>query len=245
MQIHQDVPRSGCPAAPCNCSVVYRTSDHGRSWRQTSWGGVGPHGTRPNQTEAPLVAPLLRKDGRLVSLWQEGNRLLLDPSDPTNRTLQSPNGVWHDTGEELVLESEATVHVTGTPIAPGPGGESSMDTPMVMYQATEISSQNGGGHLLSAYGFAANMTLNGGCKGEAQDEKPGTHWWCYSSFVMHSSDEGASWQYRGRIDWTGASAPIEGPCESETVELKDGRLCEFDNTSPVASFQLLIGSVAI
>eukprot|EP01052_Picozoa_sp_SAG31_P052556 SAG31_NODE_13028_length_898_cov_1.216521_1_plen_104_part_01 len=27
VQIHQDVPGSGCPAAPCNCSVVFRTSD--------------------------------------------------------------------------------------------------------------------------------------------------------------------------------------------------------------------------
>eukprot|EP01046_Picozoa_sp_COSAG06_P070785 COSAG06_NODE_19950_length_816_cov_1.715481_1_plen_243_part_10 len=173
VQIHQDVPGSGCPTMPCNCSVVYKTTDHGRSWFQTRF-EAGSKPSRPGlgPTEQPLVAPLLRKDGKIVSLWLVGNRLLLDPSDPTNRTLHSPNGVWRDTGDALVLESEATVQVAGTPIAPGPGGESSMDTPMVMYQVSELSAHNGGGHLVSAYGFATNASAIEGCKGEAQDEQP-------------------------------------------------------------------------
>jgi hypothetical protein len=115
------------------------------------------------------VAPILRQDGRIVSLWQNGNRLQLDPSDPTNLTLKSLTGVWHDTGTELVLESETTVEVKGTPIAPGPGGESSMDTPMAMYQASALSERNGGGHLLTLYGFATNRSATKGCSGEARN----------------------------------------------------------------------------
>ena len=242
-QVHQDVPGAGCPATPCNCSVVYRTEDQGDSWSQTAfepWSAAHP------RTEGPLVAPLLRKDGRLVSLWQLGNRLQLDPSDPTNRTLRSPNAAWLDTGSELQLESVSSAKISGVPIAPGPGGESSMDTPMVMYQASELSQRNGGGHILtmcelprpsprpcpaayhlrtsSADGFATNRSATRGCLGEAQDETPGKRWWCYTTFIAHSEDEGESWQYRGRIDWTGEKAAIEGPCEAETVELRNGRL---------------------